>query len=52
MDQLDLRSRTGDTDELDLDVNVVASAPVVPELMRATDDGCGSTCASACTSCK
>lgn len=37
--------------DLDLDVTIIDAAPVVPGLMRATDDGCGSTCASACTSC-
>lgn len=37
--------------DLDLDPEIIASGPVVPELMRATDDGCGSTCSSACTSC-
>ncbi|MFY1700167.1 FxLD family lanthipeptide [Micromonospora sp. WMMA1923] len=41
-----------DDDDLDLDVTIVASAAVVPGLMRSTDDNCGSTCASACTSCK
>jgi FxLD family lantipeptide len=38
--------------DLDLDVSIIDAAPVVPGLMRATDDGCGNTCASACTSCK
>ena len=36
----------------DLDVSVVQSGPVIAELLRATDDGCGSTCASACVSCR
>ncbi|MGH8906601.1 MAG: FxLD family lanthipeptide [Egibacteraceae bacterium] len=34
--------------EFDLDVSIVESGPVVAELMRITDDGCGSTCESAC----
>ena len=34
--------------EFDLDVSIVESGPVVAELMRLTDDGCGSTCESAC----
>jgi FxLD family lantipeptide len=42
---------TGDVD-FDLDVTIVVSGPVVPELLRSTSDGCGSTCESACTSCK
>jgi FxLD family lantipeptide len=37
--------------EFDLDVSIVESGPAVDELMRVTDDGCGTTCASACTSC-
>jgi len=35
-------------EEFDLDISIVASGPVVAELMRSTDDGCGSTCQSAC----
>ncbi len=35
--------------EWDLDVSIVESGPIVDELMRLTDDGCGSTCESACT---
>ncbi|WP_084468774.1 FxLD family lanthipeptide [Nocardiopsis trehalosi] len=38
-----------DWTDFDLDVSVVQSAPVVAELMRNTDDGCTSTCESACT---
>jgi FxLD family lantipeptide len=34
--------------EWDLDVSIVESGPVVDELMRLTDDGCGQTCQSAC----
>lgn len=34
--------------EFDLDVSIVESGPVVTELMRLTDDGCGQTCESAC----
>jgi FxLD family lantipeptide len=34
--------------EFDLDVSIVESGPVVTELMRLTDDGCGSTCETAC----
>ncbi|MGH8902521.1 MAG: FxLD family lanthipeptide [Egibacteraceae bacterium] len=35
--------------EFDLDVSIVESGPVIAELMRSTDDGCGSTCESACS---
>jgi FxLD family lantipeptide len=38
-------------EEFDLDVSIVESGPVIAELMRLTDDNCGSTCESACTSC-
>ncbi|MGH8885339.1 MAG: FxLD family lanthipeptide [Egibacteraceae bacterium] len=34
--------------EFDLDVSIVESGPVIDDLMRLTDDGCGSTCESAC----
>ncbi|MGH3940033.1 MAG: FxLD family lanthipeptide [Pseudonocardiaceae bacterium] len=37
--------------EFDLDVSIVESGPVIAELMRLTDDNCGSTCESACNSC-
>lgn len=34
--------------DFDLDVRIVESGPVIAELMRNTDDGCGATCQSAC----
>lgn len=37
--------------EFDLDVSIVESGSVIDELMRLTDDNCGSTCESACNSC-
>ena len=46
-----LTEAAGDAD-FDLDVTIIESSPVVPELVRSTSDGCGSTCESACTSCK
>jgi FxLD family lantipeptide len=33
--------------ELDLDVSIVESGPVVAELMRDTSNNCGQTCESA-----
>lgn len=42
----------GDDDDFDLDISVIESGPVIPELLRSTSDNCGGTCASACTSCK
>jgi FxLD family lantipeptide len=43
-------SAWADTD-LDLDVTIVESGPVVADLMRSTDDNCGSTNQSACVTC-
>ncbi|WP_213454687.1 FxLD family lanthipeptide [Rhizomonospora bruguierae] len=43
---------TGTDDLFDLDISVIESGPVIPELLRSTSDNCGGTCASACTSCK
>ncbi len=40
-----------DFDEWDLDVSIVESGPAADKLIRMTDDGCNSTCATACTSC-
>ncbi len=40
-----------DFDEWDLDVSIVESGPSADKLIRMTDDGCNSTCATACTSC-
>lgn len=41
-----------DDDLFDLDISIVESGPVIAELLRSTSDNCGSTCASACTSCR
>jgi FxLD family lantipeptide len=44
----------GDMDldaDFDLDVSIVETGPIA-ELMRSTDDNCGSTCETACTSCQ
>ena len=38
--------------DFDLDITIVESGPMVVDLMRSTDDGCGTTCQSACTSCR
>jgi len=39
-----------DPDDWDLDITVVESGPAAEALIRMTDDGCGSTCQSACFS--
>lgn len=46
MDQLAVGA--GDA-QFDLDVSIVESGAVITDLMRLTDDGCGTTCESACT---
>lgn len=38
-------------DAFDLDITIVEGGPAADQLIRLTNDGCGSTCASACTSC-
>lgn len=35
--------------EFDLDISIVETDAGLAELMRLTDDGCGSTCQSACS---
>jgi FxLD family lantipeptide len=37
--------------EFDLDIRIFESGTGLDEIIRMTDDGCGSTCQSACTSC-
>jgi len=37
--------------DFDLDLSIVESGQVTHELLQLTDDGCGSTCESACNSC-
>jgi FxLD family lantipeptide len=39
-------------DDWQLEISITASGPVIPELLRSTDDNCGKTCASACVSCR
>ena len=39
----------GDASDFDLDIETVASAPVLGELLNDTNDGCTSTCQSACS---
>ncbi|GAA4211381.1 FxLD family lanthipeptide [Microbispora amethystogenes] len=37
-----------DFGEWDLDVSIVESGPAADKLIRMTDDGCGTSCQSAC----
>ncbi|MDP9792523.1 FxLD family lantipeptide [Catenuloplanes nepalensis] len=38
-------------DEFDLDIEFIEAGDTVERIIQMTEDGCGSTCASACTSC-
>lgn len=38
-------------DDWELDITIVESGPAADQLIRMTDDGCNSTCGTACTSC-
>ena len=42
----------GTDPDFDLDISIVESGPVVSDLLRSTDNGCNSTCGTACTSCR
>ena len=42
---------TGTDAEFDLDIRIFESGVGLDEIIRMTDDGCGSTCQSACNSC-
>lgn len=37
--------------EFDLDIRIFESGVGLDEIIRMTDDGCGTTCQSACNSC-
>lgn len=37
--------------EWELDVTIVEGGPAADQLIRMTNDGCNSTCATACVSC-
>lgn len=39
----------GDFGDWELDVSIVESGPAADRLIRMTDDGCGATCQSACS---
>lgn len=41
----------GGLDDWELDITIVESGPAADQLIRMTDDGCNSTCATACLSC-
>ncbi|MET9411556.1 FxLD family lanthipeptide [Streptomyces sp. NPDC002935] len=42
---------TSGLDDFDLDITIVEGGPAADHLIRLTNDGCNSTCATACTSC-
>ena len=42
---------TSSDPEFDLDISLFETGAGLAEIIRMTDDGCGSTCESACNSC-
>jgi FxLD family lantipeptide len=42
---------TDAADKLDLDIEFIEAGGTVEHIIKMTEDGCNSTCASACTSC-
>ncbi|WP_083502643.1 FxLD family lanthipeptide [Sphaerimonospora sp. CA-214678] len=48
---LDAEGWDADDWSADLDVSIVESGVAAEQLIRMTDDGCNSTCATACVSC-
>ncbi|MDI3421907.1 FxLD family lanthipeptide [Streptomyces luteolus] len=38
-------------DDFELDITIVEGGPSADQLIRLTNDGCNSTCATACVSC-
>lgn len=46
------RSPADPVTEWDLDVSFIESGDDIDKLIYMTDDNCGSTCQSACTSCR
>ncbi|WP_030546676.1 FxLD family lanthipeptide [Streptomyces albus] len=40
-----------ESDDFDLDVTIAEGGPAADQLIRLTNDGCNSTCATACVSC-
>jgi FxLD family lantipeptide len=43
--------RVPELGDFDLDVTIVEGGPAADQLIRLTNDGCNSTCATACVSC-
>jgi FxLD family lantipeptide len=41
----------GTSDDFDLDIEFIEAGDTVEHIIKMTEDNCGSTCASACTSC-
>ncbi|MFG2950497.1 FxLD family lanthipeptide [Streptomyces adustus] len=51
VEQQVVEEETAAVGDFDLDITIVEGGPSADQLIRLTSDGCGSTCASACTSC-
>ncbi|TDC37662.1 FxLD family lantipeptide [Micromonospora sp. 15K316] len=41
----------GTLDDFDLDIEFIEAGGTVEHIIKMTEDNCGGTCASACTSC-
>jgi len=41
--------RGAEAEEWDFDVSIIESGPAADQLIRLTNDGCGTTCQSACS---
>ena len=44
-------AETDIADDFDLDITFIEAGGTVEHIIKMTEDGCNSTCASACTSC-
>ncbi|MEV7624128.1 FxLD family lanthipeptide [Actinoplanes sp. NPDC089786] len=44
-------TQDGTADDFDLDIEFIEAGGTVEHIIKMTEDNCGSTCASACTSC-
>lgn len=47
----DVLTSSGEMADWELDITIVEGGPAADQLIRLTNDGCNSTCATACVSC-
>lgn len=48
-EQQNLTTKSTSITDFDLDVSIVTSGMVIPDLLKSTDDNCTTTCQSACS---